>query len=705
MRALLDPKGIAVVGASPRPGPGSRVLANLRDAGFRGSVFAVNPRYPEVLGYPCVANVGALPKEVDCLVVAVAAETACGVLEAAQAHGIPAAVVLSAGFGEGGRHDVRSRRLRALADRGMAICGPNCFGLINVRSGAAAFSGVVPKAMAPGGVALISQSGSLGNFVFGPLVRDRKLGFSHFISCGNQVGVTVEDYVDSLVDDPEVQVIACIIEALKQPDKLSRAALRAHAARKSLVVFHAGTSAAGREMVRSHTGALAGEADILRAFLRRCGIVQADSYDQFVETVALFAIAPFDPALGEEVVLVSGSGGAAAVAADSLEAAGLRLAVLDAPTSERLREVLPEFASPTNPVDATGVVYDDPALMPALFEAILAQPGRPIVASTVNIVAADRLRRIAGVIAEAARHSGRTIVAYQSSPLGPLDEEIVRTLHAAKVPVLLGIQNAMGALARLKERRDYALRLTAETADTAAPARRASAGSPGADIPSDFLGLRSLLVAAGVPVVDAMLATTAAEAVTIWRRFGGPVALKAEAAGLIHKSDIGAVSLDRRSEADVIAGFEAVSVNARKAGFAPAGVLVQPMVTGVAECFAGIKADPLYGPAIVFGLGGLFVEVLRESATELAPLTTEEALRMIRRVKGASILAGARGRPPGDVAALAQCLVHLSRFAQAHAGSFRALDLNPIVVMPRGVVAVDIAIEVATDLVAAPGSG
>lgn len=688
MRALLDPRSIAVVGASPRPGPGARVLANLRDAGFKGEVFAVNPRYPEVHGYKCFPDVAALPKDIDCLVLAVAAETACGVLEAAQARDIPAAIVLSAGFGEGGQPDARAQRVRAIAARGMAICGPNCFGIINVRSGAASFSGVVPKAMVPGGVALVSQSGSLGNFAFGPLVRDRKLGFSHFISCGNQIGTTVEDYVECLVDDPAVTVIACIIEALKNPDKLQRAARRAHALKKSLVFFQAGTSPAGRAMVRSHTGALAGDTEILRAFLRRCGIVQADSYDQFVETIALYAIAPFDLTIGDEVVLVSGSGGSAAVAADCLDAAGMTLATLDTATSDRLRAILPDFANPTNPIDATGVVYDDPALLPALFEAVVKQPGRPIIASTVNVAPVDRLRRIAGAIAEAARSSGRTIVAYQSSPLGPMDEEIVRTLHAANVPLLLGIQNAMGALGKLKQRRDFAER--AATVPSAGEARTPPTKAP---LPQDFLSARQALAAAGIPVVEAALASSAPEAAAIIRRLAQPVALKAEAPGLLHKSDLGCVALNCADEGAVIAGYAAVVANARAAGFAPDGVLVQPMVSGVAECFAGIINDPLYGPAIVFGLGGIFVEVLRETVTEMAPLTEDEALRMIERVKGAQILAGARGRPPGDGAALAECLVKLSRFAVANAGRFHALDLNPIIVMPKGVVAIDIAIE------------
>jgi acetate---CoA ligase (ADP-forming) len=688
MQALLDPKAIAVVGASPRPGPGSRVIANLRDAGFKGQIFAVNPRYPDVLGYKCVASVDQLPREVDCLVVAVAAETACGVLEAGQAHGIPAAVVLSAGFGEGGRVDDRAERVRAVAEKGMAICGPNCFGIINVRSGAASFSGVAPKAMAPGNVALISQSGSLGNFAFGPLVRDRKLGFSHFISCGNQIGTTVEDYVDCLVDDPAVTVIACIIEALKKPEKLRHAARRAHAQKKSLVFFQVGTSATGQVMIRSHTGALAGNTEVLRAFLRRCGILQADSYDQFVETVELLANAPFDTALGDDVILVSGSGGSAAVAADCLDAVGLRLATLDAATSERLRAILPEFASPTNPIDATGVVYDDPALLPALFEAIFAQPGRPIIAGTVNVAPVDRLRRIAGAIADAARTSGRTIVAYQSSPLGPLDEEIVKTLHAANVPLLLGIQNAMGALKQLKQRRDFALRTDASS-HSVHPVRN---NEP---MPQDFVSARNALAAAGIPVVEAALASSVQEAAAIARKLGRPVALKAEAPGLLHKSDLGCVKLNCKTEDEVIAGYDAVVANAKAAGFTPAGVLVQPMVSGVAECFAGIIDDPLFGPAIVFGLGGIFVEVLRETVTEMAPLVTDDALRMIQRIKGAQILTGARGRQAGDVAALAECLVKLSRFAITNAGRFRALDLNPIIVKPEGegVVAVDIAIE------------
>ena len=220
MRSLLDPKAVAVVGASQRRGRGTNVIANLRDCGFAGEIFAVNPRYQDVLGYKCFPTVSDLPASVDCLVVAVAADAACDVLEEAHARGITAAIVLAAGFGEGGHGHARAARLRSLADRGMCICGPNCFGLISVKTGFAAYSGPLSRPLRAGPVAIVSQSGGLGANVFAPLMTDRELGFSHFVSCGNQIGATVEDYIEYFIDDPDITVIAAVIEQLKNPRKL-----------------------------------------------------------------------------------------------------------------------------------------------------------------------------------------------------------------------------------------------------------------------------------------------------------------------------------------------------------------------------------------------------------------------------------------------------------------------------------------------------
>jgi len=693
MSALLDPKAVAVVGASQRQSRGTSILLNIIEAGFAGDVFAVNPRYQEAHGRKCFPSVSDLPASVDCLAIAVAADAACDVLEEAYAHGIRAAVVMAAGFGEGGHGEARADRLRSLAAKGMRICGPNCFGLINLASRAALYSGPIPRPLRPGPVALVSQSGGLGATVFAPLMGDRGLGFKYFVSCGNQVGATIEDYVEYFLEDAEVSVIAIVVEALRAPRRLLDLARAAHARRKSLLLFQAGRSAAGQVLTRSHTGALASDAEILAAFLRRCGIVQVDSLDELTEAIELFAVAPRDEAIGGQAIIISGSGGGAAVAADVLDAAGLPLSPLTAETREQVRAVLPDFGSVTNPIDGTGAIYDNPALLPKIFDAVLTEPGRPLIAASVSArpVGNESLRRLASTYADVAGASGRTIVAYQYSPLGgPLDPEIVGMLHAARIPFLLGTATAMQVLKYLPLRQRYWARGAPEPGEPTDGANDA----PAAEL-RDFLRIRKALVANGVSVVEAEPAHSEAEAIALMRRFGSAVAIKAEAAGLLHKSELDCVRLNCASEHDVRDAYRAVTANARNAGFADALALIQPMVAGVAEAYAGIIDDPLYGPAICFGLGGIFVEIFNDTAIEMAPLAHDDALAMIRRTKGAKLLDGARGRPCGDIEALANLLVRLGDFAVANVGRFRALDLNPIIVKPmgEGVVAVDVAIE------------
>jgi acetate---CoA ligase (ADP-forming) len=696
MKALLAPQAIAVVGASQRGGRGASVIANLRDCGFSGKIFGVNPRYDEVQGFPCYPTVGDLPDGVDCLVVAVGADAACDVLEEAHAKGIPAAVVLAAGFGEGGFGEARARRLKALAAKGMCICGPNCFGFINIKDKVAAFSGPVAKPLRAGSAAIVSQSGGLGASAFTPLMADRELGFSYFVSCGNQLGATIEDFVDYFIDDTDVQVVAIVIEALKNPQKLAAVARKALAQRKSLLLYQAGRSAAGQIMIRSHTGALASNAEVLAAFLRRCGIVQVKGFDEFVETIALFTTAPRDPGIADDVIVVSGSGGGAAIATDALEEAGLGLAQFEPETKERLRAVAPDFASVTNPIDSTGAMYDDPALVPKIFETLVAERQRPVIAASVSVRAggAESMRRLAGRIADAARASGRTFVAFQYTPLGgPLDAELIRTLHGADVPILLGTTNTMRALRYLPTRRKFWARAAsmATSSDKVAPTKS------GGDLArADFMAARAALAACGIPVVDAALARSEEEAVALQRRFAAPVAVKAETPGLLHKSDIGGVRLNCANATEVAEAFRAVIANARGAGFkSAAAAIVQPMVRGVAEAYAGVIDDPLFGPAICFGLGGIFVEVFHDAVTEMAPLSHDDALAMIHSIKGAPLLTGARGSKHGDIDALADMLVRLGQFALAHAGQFRTIDLNPVIIKPRGegVVAVDVAVE------------
>jgi acetyltransferase len=324
--------------------------------------------------------------------------------------------------------------------------------------------------------------------------------------------------------------------------------------------------------------------------------------------------------------------------------------------------------------------------MGQLLDAVSSDPGKPLIATAVNAIPAphDRMRKIAGAIADSARASKGTVITYQVSPLGPLDAEFVEILHHASVPLLMGAANAMAALKHLPDYR-------AMRARERGVLEKAKPAPPLPDW--NFMTARQALAERGVAVTDAALVRSEAETLTAYRRFNVPVAVKAEAPGLLHKSDIGGVRINRKTEAEVAEAYRTVTENARKAGFPDAAAIMQPMVSGIAEAYAGIIDDPLYGPAIVFGLGGIFVEVLKDTAIEMAPLSKDDALGMIHRIKAAPLLLGARGRPRGDVEALAMLLVNLSRFAAAHAGQIKALDLNPIIVRTEGegVVAVDIA--------------
>lgn len=692
LKPLLAPRSIAVVGASQRGGRGANVIANLRDNGFAGAIYGVNPRYQEVDGFPCYPSVGDLPAGVDCIVAAVGADATCDVLEAAHAKGIPGAVVLAAGFGEGGIGEARALRLGSLAAKGLCICGPNCFGFINVKDRVAAFSGPIARPLRPGAVAIVSQSGGLGATAFTPLMAERQLGFAYFVSCGNQLGATIEDFVDYFVDDPDVAVVAIVIEALKNPQKLAAAAAKANKQKKSLLLYQAGRSAAGQVMIRSHTGALAGNNEVLAAFLRRCGVVQARSFDEFVEAIELFAIAPRDAEIADDVIVLSGSGGGAAVASDALEEAEVPLAQFEPTTKERLRAIAPDFASITNPIDATGAMYDDPKLLPKIFATLTAKSRRPAIAASVTVRGGGNpgMRRLADDIAAAARASGRTFVAYQYSPLGgPLDADMIATLHAAQVPILLGTPNAMRTLRYLPMRRAFWARAdrppaVADQPHTAFDFARA-----------DYLTLQKALAAFGIPIAEAVRASSEEEAIAAHERLRVPVAIKAAAPGLMHKSDIGCVRLNCATAAQVAQAYREIVENARRAGFATVQVIVQPMHAGVAEVYAGIIDDAQFGPAVCFGLGGVFVEIFKDVRTEMAPLSQGDALAMISGIKGAPILFGARGRPKGDIEAMADFLVRLGDFALAHAGRFAALDLNPVIVKPggEGVVAVDIALE------------
>jgi acyl-CoA synthetase (NDP forming) len=698
MDALMRPRSIAVVGASQRRTRGTKVLLNLKTTGFKGAVYAINPRYDEVEGFPCYPNVSAVPEAVDCVVAAIPADGVPPTLEDAYTAGARGAVVLSSGFGEGGHENAeRVARLRQLATQGMSICGPNCYGVLNLHTGAAAFSGGIAEPLVAGPVGLISQSGGLANVISDPLMEDRGIGFSYLISCGNQLGVAVEDYMEYLVDDPVTRVIAAFVEGFRKPDKLPEIAARAREAGKPIIVLKSGQSEAGKAASRSHTGSLGGSAEVLASLLRRHGFVQVYGIDQLIETISLFAGSRNQRAFRREMVIVTGNGGEGSHVADAAEFVGIGLVKLADDTKQRIEAVLPEFGEATNPVDGTGAMFESPELFPSLVDAVLSDPHEGGIAFNLNArdpgAAWAPMRGFAKILAEKSAATDKVIVAYGTSALGPTDREMLDALNAAGIPYAAGTQHAMQALASLYEYRQYR-----ERAAAAGPSRVSTVvarpGLPGGVLP--FLTARAILSDFGIPIVATELAQTREEAVAAAERLGYPVALKVEAPNLTHKTDVGGVVLGSRDAQSVAEAFDSIVANVKRFGHEVIdGVLVQPMSRFGVEVFAGVTVDPIVGPAVLFGLGGIFVEVIRDTVVEVPPLSQEQARAMVLGIRARQILEGARGADPADVDAISRVLVGLGDFALAYRDRLMSIDINPILAgtAGKGAVAVDALVE------------
>jgi acyl-CoA synthetase (NDP forming) len=699
---LMKPASIAVVGASQRMTRATRVVANLLRFGYAGRIFPINPKYTDVLGLRCYPDLGSTPEPADTVVVAIPAEQVPGILAAAVESGVRGAVVLSSGFAEAGPAGRRrqSELERLAAERGLLICGPNCYGVFNIRLGAATFSADLAEPLRSGAVGLVSQSGGFSHAIGEYLMQQRAVGLSYIVSCGNQAGVTVEDYITFLVEDDDTAVVGAFVEGFKKPDTFRQAAARARALSKPIVVLKVGRSENARQAMLAHTGSLAGTPEIIEAVLRQSGIVQVSSINEMIDTLALLAAARRHTPRGWKVGILSGLGGECGRAADAADRAGVELPSLSAASVETMKGFMPDFANPRNPLDGTGAMYEDASLFPQLFDVMLGDEAVDVVA--VNLRA--NVPRPGGgapsrpfsraMIDTLTKHPGRLVLAFSSFAGGDLDQEVVRPLADAGVPFLESTDTAMLALRNAREHRRFLDR--SQRAPSAAVAPRARAGSSGT---LGNTAAMELLRDFGIPVAETIAAKDAAAAVTAADRLGYPVVLKVDSPDIAHKTDVGGIRVGCGDAAAVRGAFGDMLAEVRRR--APSarvqGALVQRMVSGGGEMILGVKTDPLFGPAVLCGFGGIFVEQLRDVSLRVPPIDAADAAAMIAELRGAAILSGARGRAPADTRALAGAIVRLAALAETHRESLRALDINPLLVLDdgHGVVAVDWLIELA----------
>ena len=708
---LIQPKSVAVIGASQRVSSGNlareargnRVIRNLMNSGFPGRIVAVNPKYSEVMGFPCYPDLAAIPAPVDCVVLAVPNRHVPDLLESAVAAGIRAAVVFAAGFAEiGAEGQKRQARLEALSrDHNLLICGPNCYGVLNVFGKTPLFSSVIPPGFLSGPVALVSQSGGLSTTIANALMLNRRVGLSHIVSCGNQAGVTVEEYLNYFVEDKNTRVIAAFVEGFKQPKRLLVAARKALAGNKPLIILKGGRSEVSQRAAATHSGSLAGAAEVVDAAFRQSGIVQVRTLNELIDTLSLFSCDTFAKRYrgGRRIGVLSGSGGECTLVADAAANVGLEVPELSESSKSQLIDILPDFGNLNNPLDGTGAMYDDERIFPRLLQALISDAHIDVV--TVNLEANDPRpqelksgNRFAQAIEKIAAGSAKPMAIFSSVVGGPVDPDILVPLRAAGVPLMEGAECAMAALRNLSGYHEFRhsgwhteirQRLNAET-------RNLASGI----LPTETAF--RLLESFGIPTVPTLLARTSEDAAALAGRIGFPVALKIESAAITHKSDVGGVALNLANAAEVRNAFTRLREQASKEVSSEdlGGVVVQRMASPGTEMIIGIKNDPWFGPVVICGFGGIFVELLKDVAIGIPPVSREQALALLHRLRGWPLLTGSRGQPPADVDALCDAVVGISHLAMGLGEQVVALDINPFIVHPdkQGAAAVDVLVQI-----------
>ena len=667
---LFSPHSIAVIGASPKGGAGSIVIRNLQRLGFAGTIHPVNPKYADVLGYPCHPSLETIPGPVDCAAVLLGDKAILPILKTAHARGVKGVWAFASGFAETGeQRAAMQREIRDFCrETGLLFCGPNCVGYANITDGVGMYSAPLPRAFRKGSIGVIAQSGAvllaLGN-------SSREAGFSRLISSGNEAALGLADYMDYLVDDPKTA--AC-----------SRAAEKG----KPVIALKVGRSELACRVAATHTGAIAGSDRTLDAFFRRWNVIRVNTLDELLETSILFSGLRGAPTTSRRVGMSTVSGGEMGMLADICSDYGLEFPPLSEEGKAGLRNVLPPYAPLANPLDAWGS-GDLKEAYPASLSILAREPAVDLLIVSQDMpsnMADEQIAQFSDVAAAAVRaraDSGKPVVVV-SNISGGIAPSIRKILDDGGVPALQGSTEGVGAVAAWL---DWNRALAEETeAPLPLPADLLAELDACGGIVPYALSTR-VLAHFGITALCERLTQTPEEAKAAAEAIGYPVALKGISPDITHKTETGLVKLNIADAAGLQRAWDELdqSMNLHHSDARREGILVQGMVTGdVVETIAGVNRDPAFGSAVVVGLGGIFVELLRDVSLELAPLSPSRAKAMINRLQAAKLLQGFRGKQPADVAALEETLVRLGRMAHALGERLVSLDLNPLMVLPEG---------------------
>lgn len=681
LRRLLSPRSVVVVGASEKPGAlGATVVSNLERNGFAGDIHLINPKRSEIGGRRCLASIDDLPLDVDVAVLAIPRAGVLDAVRALAARRCGAAIIFSAGFAEGGEQGLADQReLARIADEaGMVIEGPNCLGLVNYADHIPLtfVETLVPSPGPGGGIGIVSQSGAMAA-VLATTLLSRKMNVRLSISTGNEAGSGVEDYVEHLVTDPDTRVIAMIVEQFRKPQRFLAAARAARAAGKPIVLLHPGKSSAARESAATHTGAMAGDYALMRAMVERAGVIFAETLEELGDITEIASRCPALPSGG--LAVLGESGAFKALTLDLCEELGIDLPVLTDVNAPAVRAAMPDFVAVSNPLDITAQGLVEPAIYERLVTALQADDRFGcIVTGIIQTDATTIGIKLPPLLGAVERGDRAKPVIYASLDEGTvLPPDILERLRAAGVPVFPSTERAFRAIARLMAlgARD----LTERTPDPLAIDLPVGRGV----IPE--YQAKAFLEPAGIAFPQGGFAATPDEAAQIAARIGYPVAIKAQAAALGHKSDAGGVILNLADEAALLAAWDRLYANvaAYDIRLALDGVLVEAMGKRGLELIVGAKRDPQWGPVVLVGFGGVTAELQHDARLLTPDMTKATIVAELGKLKSAALLQGYRGSPTLDVAAVAQLALRMID-VMVGTPSIAEVDLNPVIVYPQG---------------------
>ena len=684
LRTLFEPRSIALVGASDKSTWSLMIHVGLTQGGFGGKVYFINPRNSTVHGQPTVARLTDIGEPVDLCYIMVGTDAVLPVIQDMIAAGIHNAVVLTGGFAEQDEHGraLQEEITRLAAEHDLAIIGPNCMGYINITRSTEAMATLPERPILVGSVALISQSGALGGMMLN-YAHTQNVGLSMLISTGNEAAVSVTDALQYAVEDEETKVIALFMETIREPDRFVQIARRAFERGKPVVVLKAGRSEVTARVALTHTGALTGDDRVIDALLRQLGIIRVNSIEELILTANAFAIV--GQLSGRRLGIVAISGGACDLAADLAEDARIALPIFAEQTKNDLRGLLPVLGPANNPLDVTGAAMNNQDLMGNLLGVVTHDPGLDAVLCLMEPPTEDtpQARFVMNILMGIGLALERSSIPAFMIPIASNDvrESGRAFLERTGVPFLSGgIRLLIPALGKLM---DWSERYrTAQAHESSAPSegvRAISLDDVATGSWSEYQA-RAFLEQQRIPVIPATLATSAEQAAEAARAMGFPVALKIASPDIVHKSDIGGVKLGLQNEDAVREAFTQVMGSAKAAVSAAhiEGVLVSPMRSGGVELLVGVTRDATWGQVLAVGMGGIWVEVLKDTSLRVLPVTRDDVRAMLAELQGAKLLHGARGSKPADMDALVEVIYRTAELAQGLKADLESLEINPL---------------------------